>query len=70
MRTHLETEDVVFICTRCDGKIFNLVLLKMKTKTCNELITQLLFANDTALVAHEKDKMQKTLGHTKNWAAD
>ena len=56
---HQETEEGVYVRTRIDGKLFNLARLKARTKTKLELITELLFADDTALVAHSEQDMQK-----------
>ena len=38
-----------------DGKLFNLARLKSRSKTQLELTTELLFADDTALVAHSEE---------------
>ena len=55
---HRETQEEVFIRTRTDGQLFNLARLRARTKTRQELIRELLFADDTTLVAH-------TQAHTK-----
>ena len=49
---HQSVSEGVYIRTRDDGKLFNLALLKVRTKTRLELITELLFVDDTALIAH------------------
>ena len=54
-----EIHEGVFIRTRAEGKLFNLARLKAKTKTRKELIMDLLFADDTALVAHEELHIQE-----------
>ena len=55
----MEIESGVHITTRSDGKLFNLARLRATTKTKKELITELLFADDTALVAHDEAQMQR-----------
>ena len=55
---HQEIQEGVYIRTRSDGKLFNLARLKAKTKTSKELVRELLFADDTALVAHEHAHIQ------------
>ena len=42
-------------------KLFNLARLKAKTKTITQLLLQLLFADDTALLAHSISDMQNTI---------
>ena len=56
-----EIADGVFITTRSDGKLFNLARLRAKTKTRKELVTELLFADDTALIAHDETQMQRMI---------
>ena len=56
---HQEVQDGVYIRTRTDGKLFNLARLRAKTKTKKELIQELLFADDTALVAHHHVHIQR-----------
>ena len=56
-----EIEHGVFITTRSDGKLFNLARLRAKTKTRKELVTELLFADDTALIAHDETQMQRMI---------
>ena len=56
-----EIDDGVFITTRSDGKLFNLARLRAKTKTRNELVTELLLADDTALIQHDETQMQRMI---------
>ena len=44
--------DVIYIRFQTDGGLFNLRRLLARTKTIGELITELLFADDCALLAH------------------
>ena len=56
---HQQIDDCVFIRSRSDRKLFNLARLRARTKTRTKLITELLFADDTALIAHDPAKMQQ-----------
>lgn len=47
----------VFLHTRTHGKLFNLAQLRARTKT-QEIIRELLYADDSALVASNADNMQ------------
>ena len=58
---HQEIQEGVYIYTRSDGGLFNLARLKAKTKTTKALIRELLFADDTALVAHNPAQIQRML---------
>ena len=49
----------VFIRTRRDGKLFNLARLHAHTKTLEMCIRELLYANDSALVANNAVDMQQ-----------
>ena len=56
---HQEVQEGIYIRSRTDGKLFNLARLKAKTKTKKGLIKELLFADDTALVAHKHADIQR-----------
>ena len=51
----------IYIQTRCDGDLFNLRRLKAKSKTREQLIQELLFADDSVLVTHSLQAMQDLL---------
>ena len=46
---------------RTDGSLFNLRRLLARTKTIEELITELLFADDCALLAHTEEARQHSV---------
>ena len=46
------------VITRYDGSLYNLARLKAKTKTNCVPITELLYADDSALLAHSENEMQ------------
>ena len=50
--------DGTYIRFRTDGSLFNLRCLLARTKTIEELITELLFADDCALLAHTEEALQ------------
>ena len=49
----------VSIRYRMDGRFYDLRRLRAKTKTCEALITDLLYADDCALVAHSEGALQE-----------
>ena len=50
--------DGIYILFRTDGSLFNLRRTLARTKTVEELITELLFADDCALLAHTEEALQ------------
>ena len=55
----LDDEDGIYIRFRTDGNLFNLRRLQAHTKTLEKLISELLFADDAALVAHTEAALQR-----------
>ena len=49
----------VYIQSRQSADLFNVAHFRVKTKTTQILIRELLFADDSALVAHSAEEMQK-----------
>ena len=58
--------DGIYICFRTHSSLFNLRRLLTRTKTIEELITELLFADDCALLA----QTEKALQHIVNRFSD
>ena len=54
-----DVEDAIYVRYRLDGNLFNLRRLQASKKTREELITNLLFADDAALVTHTESAMQR-----------
>ena len=50
--------DGIYIRFRTEGSLFNLRRLLARTNTIEELITELLFADDCALLAHIQEALQ------------
>ena len=51
--------DGIYIHSRQSADLFNVAHFKAKTKTTRILMRELLFADDSALVAHSAEEMQK-----------
>ena len=49
----------MFLHTRSDGKLFNLSRLRAKTKVCQLLLREMLFADDAALASHTQEGLQR-----------
>ena len=56
---HQQIDDGVYIRSRSDGNLSNLARLRARTKTRTKYITELLFADDIALMAHNPAKMHQ-----------
>jgi len=54
-----DMEDGVYIQTRQSADLFNVAHFRAKTKTTQILVRELLFADDSALVAHSAEKIQR-----------
>ena len=54
LRTSTKIDNRFHITTGSDGKLFDLVRLRTKTREKKELVTELPFADDTALVGHNE----------------
>ena len=55
--------DSIYICFRTDGNFFYLQHLLACTNTIEELITELLFADDCSLLAHMEEALQHIINH-------
>ncbi|XP_046863472.1 uncharacterized protein LOC124457235 [Xenia sp. Carnegie-2017] len=53
-----DTREGIYIQTRHDGNLFNASHFKAKTRTTRQLVRDMLFAYDCALVAHSAAEMQ------------
>ena len=53
-----DLDEGVYIQSRQDANLFNMSHFKAKTKTTQILVRELLFADDSALVAHTPEQMQ------------
>ena len=63
MRQKKDLPDGIYIRFLTDGSLFNLRRLLARTKTIEELITELQFANDCAPLAHTEEALQHTVNH-------
>ena len=54
-----DLDDGIYIQSRQDADLFNVAHFKAKTKSIQVLVRELLFAGDSALVAHTPEQMQK-----------
>ena len=48
----------IYLRTRSDGRLFNLAHLKARTKVCEALIRDMLFADDAAVATHTQRELQ------------
>ena len=55
--------DGIYMRFRSDGSLFNLRRLLAHTKTSEQLITELLFADDCAFLAHTEAALQHPVNH-------
>ena len=52
------TTEGIYFRTRSDDRLFNLARLRAKTKVCNDLIRDMLFADDAAVATHTQEELQ------------
>ena len=65
-----DLQDGIYIRFRTDGSLFSLRRLLARTKTIEELITDLLFADDCALLAHTKEALLHIVNRFSDAAKD
>ncbi|XP_068703865.1 uncharacterized protein [Montipora foliosa] len=53
-----DTSEGVYIQTRKEADLFNVAQFKAKSKTSIKIVTEMLYADDSALVAHSVEDMQ------------
>ena len=53
------SSDGIYLPTRSDGKLFNLVRLRAKTKVTEVYVREMLFADDAALTAPSGEALQR-----------
>ena len=53
-----DVDDGVYIQSRQDADLFNVSHFRTKTKSTQRLVRELLFANDSARVAHTPEQIQ------------
>ena len=51
----------IYLCTRSDGRLFNLARLRTKTKVREALIRDMLFADDAAVASHTQRGLQSLM---------
>ena len=56
-----QSNDVVYLHSRSDGKLYNLARLRATTKVRRVLIREMLFADDAALTSHTEDALQRLI---------
>ena len=61
--TNEDLPDGIYIRFRTDGSLFNLRRLLARTKTIKELMTELLFADDCALLSNTEEALQHIVNH-------
>ena len=55
------TSEGIYLCTRSDGRLFNLARLRAKTKVRKVLIRDMLFPDDAAVVTHTQEELQSLM---------
>ena len=51
-------QEGIYLWTRSDCSLFNLACLKVRTKVCEALIRDMLFADDAAVMTHTQRELQ------------
>ena len=65
-----DMQDGIYIRFRTDGSLFNLRRLLARTKTIEELITELLFAGDCARLANTEEALHHIVNRFSNAATN
>ena len=55
------TTEGIYLCTRSDGRLFNLARLRAKTKVRKVLIRDMRFADDSAVATHTQEQLQSLM---------
>ena len=55
------TTEGIYLCTRSDGRLFNLARLRAKTKVRKVLIRDMLFTDDAAVATHTQEELQSLM---------
>ena len=59
----MDCSEGVYLCTRADGKLFNITHLQSITKVIKALIHEMLFLSDAALTSLTKAGLKQLVDH-------
>ena len=58
-----ESKEGIYLHTRSNGSLFNLALLRAKTKVRKVLVREMLFADDATITAHTETALQELINY-------